>query len=135
MTYEAVIDMNNPNALIAMAQVSQNANNPFYSFCEYIKYCIYCNASDVMTIAEIREAVGQEFGIFLPRNIELKCIAILQNEKSIRCSDSLITRIGEFDTVGFDSERIQYRETETKLIRSLISYVSKFIDDMSKNDR
>lgn len=126
MTYEAVIDMNNPNALIAMAQVSQNANNPFYSFCEYIKYCIYCNASDVMTIAEIREAVGQEFGIFLPRNIELKCIAILQNEKSIRCSDSLITRIGEFDTVGFDSERIQYRETETKLIRSLISYVSKY---------
>ena len=35
------VDMQNRNALISMACVSQNANNPFMVFCEYIKYCVY----------------------------------------------------------------------------------------------
>ena len=31
MHFTVVIDMKNPNALIAMAQVAQNANNPYTS--------------------------------------------------------------------------------------------------------
>ena len=41
MQIMVVINMKNPNALIAMAQVAQNANNPYAAFCEYIKYCIF----------------------------------------------------------------------------------------------
>lgn len=32
-----VIDMENPNALIAIAHVTENAQNPYYAFCEYVK--------------------------------------------------------------------------------------------------
>ena len=32
MHFTVVIDMKNPNALIAMAQVAQNANNPYAAF-------------------------------------------------------------------------------------------------------
>ena len=126
MIFKAVIDMNNANALIAMAQVSQNANNPFYSFCEYIKYCVSCNTSSRMHINAIRDAVGKEFGIYLPQNIVLKCISILENEKMLKRSEYQIIRIGKFDTAAFDSERARYQETETKMIRSLISYVSTY---------
>lgn len=41
MHFTVVIDMKNPNALIAMAQVAQNAKNPYAAFCEYIKYCVF----------------------------------------------------------------------------------------------
>ena len=33
MQIMVVINMKNPNALIAMAQVAQNANNPYAAFC------------------------------------------------------------------------------------------------------
>ena len=66
MHIKVVIDMKNPNALIAMAQVAQNANNPFDAFCEYIKYCIFVNPSETMVLPEIRDAIGKEFGIYIP---------------------------------------------------------------------
>ena len=76
MYITVVINMKNPNALIAMAQVAQNANNPYAAFCEYIKYCIFMNTEDTMHITEIREAVGREFGIYIPHNVLLKCLTL-----------------------------------------------------------
>ena len=64
MQFAVVINMRNPNALIAMAQVAQNANNPYEVFCEYIKYCVFSNVSSIMTLSEIRTAVGKEFGLY-----------------------------------------------------------------------
>ena len=71
MLYTVVINMKNPNALIAMAQVAQNAKNPYEAFCEYIKYCIFSNVSDTMELSEVRTAVGQEFGLYIPHNDEM----------------------------------------------------------------
>ena len=76
MYITVVINMKNPNALIAMAQVAQNANNPYAAFCEYIKYCIFINTEDTMHITEIREAVGREFGIYIPHNVLPELIVI-----------------------------------------------------------
>lgn len=59
MHFTVVIDMKNPNALIAMAQVAQNANNPYAAFCEYIKYCVFSTASSVVTLSEIRTGCWQ----------------------------------------------------------------------------
>lgn len=50
MLVTVVIDMKNPNALISMAIVSQNADNPYSVFCEYIKYCIFTNNTKPRTI-------------------------------------------------------------------------------------
>lgn len=121
-----MIDLKNPNALIAMAQVSYNADNPYATFCEHIKYCVHVNTADTMTLTEIREAVGTEFGIYIPHNVLLKCLEIVQNEGALRCVGHQIKRCGTFDVESFDREREAYRATESALIDALIRYVALY---------
>lgn len=118
--------MKNPNALIAMAQVAQNVNNPYEAFCEYIKYCVFSNTSDIMTLTEIREAIGKEFGLYMPHNILLNCLSYVQAEGAIIFDMHQIKRIGTFDTEAFDKERDTYRATESAIIQALIQYASKY---------
>lgn len=131
MFITVVINMKNPNALIAMALVSQNANNPYAVFCEYIKYCIFGHAENVLSITEIRDAVCKEFGIFIPYNVMAMCLSIIENNGLIEVSGHQVTRAGFFDTNAFDHEREAYRKTETALIESLIGYVAKYGLDWS----
>ena len=77
MQFTVVINMRNPNALIAMAFVSQNSNNPYSVFCEYIKYCIFSDTADTMSISDIRTSVSKEFGLYIPYNIAVKCLRFL----------------------------------------------------------
>ena len=126
MQFTVVINMRNPNALIAMAFVSQNSNNPYSVFCEYIKYCIFSDTADAMSISDIRTSVSKEFGLYIPYNIAVKCLSIIENEGMIELSDHQVKRTGSFDTDAFDHERDAYRKTETALIQALISYVSQY---------
>ena len=126
MYITVVINMKNPNALIAMAQVAQNAHNPYAAFCEYIKYCIFINTEDRMHITEIREAVGREFGIYIPHNVLLKCLTFIENDGVITCENHDIKRIGTFDTEAFDQGREAYRATESALIEELVQYAAKY---------
>lgn len=121
-----VINMRNPNALIAMAQVSQNANNPYEAFCEYIKYCVFSNVSSIMTLAEIRMAVGKEFGLYIPHNVLVKCLSHIQDKGVITFDNHRIRRVGSFDTESFDREREMYRSTEGLIIQALMQYALKY---------
>ncbi len=78
MLYTVVISMKNSNALIAMAQVAQNAKNPYEAFCEYISICIFSNVSDTMELSEIRTAVGEKFA-FIPHNVLMKCLSYIRD--------------------------------------------------------
>ena len=118
--------MRNPNALIAMAQVAQNANNPYEAFCEYIKYCVFSNVSSIMTLSEIRTAVGKEFGLYIPHNVLMKCLSYIQDEGVITFDTHQIKRIGSFDTEAFDRDRETYRATESAIIQALMQYASKY---------
>lgn len=118
--------MRNPNALIAMAQVAQNANNPYEAFCEYIKYCVFSNVSSIMTLSEIRTAVGKEFGLYIPHNVLMKCLSYIQDEGVITFDIHQIKRIGSFDTEAFDRDRETYRATESAIIQALMQYASKY---------
>ena len=118
--------MRNPNALIAMAQVAQNANNPYEAFCEYIKYCVFSNVSSIMTLSEIRTAVGKEFGLYIPHNVLMKCLSYIQDEGVITFDIHQIKRIGSFDTETFDHDRETYRATESAIIQALMQYASKY---------
>lgn len=118
--------MRNPNALIAMAQVAQNANNPYEAFCEYIKYCVFSNVSSIMTLSEIRTAVGKEFGLYIPHNVLMKCLSYIQDEDVITFDIHQIKRIGSFDTEAFDRDRETYRATESAIIQALMQYASKY---------
>lgn len=126
MQFAVVINMRNPNALIAMAQVAQNANNPYEAFCEYIKYCVFSNVSSIMTLSEIRTAVGKEFGLYIPHNVLMKCLSYIQDEGVITFDIHQIKRIGSFDTEAFDRDRETYRATESAIIQALMQYASKY---------
>lgn len=126
MHFVVVVNMKNPNALIAMAQVAQNANNPYAAFCEYIKYCIFSNVSDMMTLSEIRTAVGKEFGLYMPHNILMKCLSHVQDEGVIIFDTHQIKRVGSFDTEAFDRDRESYRATESAVIQAMMQYASKY---------
>lgn len=121
--------MKNSNTLIVMAQVAQNGNNPFMTFCEFIKYCIYVSPLESMTISEVKTVVGKEFGLYLPHNILIKCLSHIETEGIISCKDHLITRIGRFDTNAFDNERTLYRKKESELIKSLMQFVAEYHRD------
>lgn len=118
--------MRNPNALIAIAQVAQNTNNPYETFCEYIKYCIFTNTSSIMTLSEIRTAVGKEFGLYIPHNVLINCLSYIQNAGVITFEAHQVKQIGSFDTETFDREREAYRATESALIHALIQYALKY---------
>jgi len=126
MHFTVVIDMKNPNALIAMAQVAQNAKNPYAAFCEYIKYCVFSTASSVVTLSEIRTAVGKEFGLYMPHNVLVKCLTYIRTEGVITFDAHQIKRVGSFDTEAFDQNRETYRTTESAIIQSLMKYASKY---------
>lgn len=126
MAVEVMIDMKNSNALIAMAQVSQNANNPYAAFIEYIKYCIFTNPSRVMTVKEVREGLVEEFGLNMPNNILIKCLANIQEEGLISLDKHQIYVLGEFDTDAFEKKRMQFKEIEDTLIDELIRFVKKY---------
>lgn len=123
--------MNNPNALIAMACFSQNADNPYLIFCQYIKYCIFTSSTDVMSIIDIINAVGDEFGLILPYNVAVECLSRINKEDLIIKHNHQIKRIGAFDTDAFECERNAYREKENALIESLVNYVRKYGQDWS----
>ena len=126
MQFTVVINMRNPNALIAMAQVAQNANNPYEAFCEYIKYCVFSNVSSIMTLSEIRTAVGKEFGLYIPHNVLMKCLSYIQDEGVITFDTHQIKRAGPFDTEAFDRDREAYRATELAIIQAMMQYASKY---------
>ena len=121
-----VINMQNPNALIAMAHVSLNADNPYAVFAEFFKYCICTNASDSMMISEVIDAVNTEFGLFVPHHIAMKCLPQLVHDEIISVNGHEILRIGAFDTEGFDKRKREYQETESALINELICYVATY---------
>ncbi len=126
MYLTVVIGMQNSNALIALAQVSQNANNPYSIFSEYIKFCVFVNTANTMTLTEVRDAVSKEFGLYLPHNIIVKCLSHLQNEGVVSQDNHQIKRTGTFDTESFEKVRSEYRTTEHALIDALINYVAKY---------
>lgn len=118
--------MGNPNALISMALVSNNSNNPYLTFCEYIKYCLFSNASEHMGLTELRDAVSTEFGVYLPTNIEKYCLNLLQKDGVTSFCQHQVYRTGTYDTDAFDRLRDEYKATESALVGKLIDFASKY---------
>lgn len=121
-----VIDMQNSNALISMAMVTQNNNNPYYMFCNYIEYCLYSYPSDSIQLSKLREQIGQEFGVYIPHNVLLYCLAQLEGRKSVEYKNHEIYRIGSFDTTAFDKSREEFRSIEKAIIDGLLQFVAKY---------
>ena len=52
-----------------------------------LKYCIFSDTADAMSISDIRTSVSKEFGLYIPYNIAVKCLSIIENEGIIELSD------------------------------------------------
>jgi len=126
MTLEVMIQMQNPNALIAMAQVSGSSNNPYSVFCEYIKYCMAINPTELMTITELINSISDQFGIHLPYNVTLQCMQILSKFGYVSIQNKCYHRDGDFDIRAFEKERDDYRSVENTLISGLIEYGNRY---------
>ncbi len=131
MSNEVIINMQNTNALIAMALVSQNSNNPFSVFCEYIKQCIFVNPSNVTSIQEISDSLIEMFGLEMPQNVLLKCLADIQNDNLIKLEKHQIYRTGIYNTEEFEQQKRAFKQTEEAIVQKLIKYVSKYGKDWS----
>lgn len=118
--------MRNPNALIAMAHVSENANNPYAAFCEYIKYCITTDSADTMTMQDIKNVVLHEFGICIPYNVLKICFKILENDGFIAIKNYQIERLMDYDAENFQKRRTEFKRIEDTLLDELIDYVKKY---------
>lgn len=118
--------MQNPNALIAMAHVSESANNPYSAFCEYIKYCITVNSTDRMTMQEIKAAVVREFGICIPYNVLKRCFVMLAKDGFIALNEYQIERLQNYNTENFEKRRTEFKHIEDALLDELIHYVKKY---------
>lgn len=120
--------MQNPNALIAMAQVSQNADNPYAVFGEFIKYCIFQKEQNKIMVKEIIDDIEKEFGIHMPYNVIIYCLKNLEKDKIVNLHQpkGLINKTGSYDISGFQTVRDGYRTIENELINSLVEYVKKY---------
>lgn len=124
---KAVINLENPNALITLAHVSANANNPYKAFCEYIKYYIFTQTSDLIDISEIKVGVKTEFGLEIPYNILTYCIRNrLKDCLVFEKAQHRFRRIGSFDVEGFEKARNEVKRIEDNLIDALLKYVEGY---------
>lgn len=123
-----MFNMYNPNVLISMAYVSENENNPYFIFCEYIKYCMSINANEKMTIFEIKDSVNNKFGLTMPNNVLLACMKILINENSVigNKQSQFFSFCGQYDTNDFDKRCNYFKEIEEDVVNDLISYAANF---------
>lgn len=133
MLIQVMIDMQNQNALIALAIVSGNTNNPYAVFEEYIKYCMSTGTSATMQLSEIRKVVSEEFGLNIPYNVMMRCLLQLEKVGFLVQEDHQFRRIGSYDSERFDLKRTEYRNIEDSLIQSLIQYVKQYQKDWTRD--
>lgn len=124
--FEVRFDMENSNALISAAYISQSEGQPYRVFCEYVKYCVTRHPSEQMLIGELRGALENEFGMYFPRNVLNRCLSILIRENFLSTERHHIYRNGNFDCTTFDKKRDKFRETKDYVVRQLIDHVSTF---------
>ena len=113
-----------------MAYMTQNKNNPYTVFCEYIKYCIFSMPEEDLFINQIRSEVGKEFGLNIPYNVMINCLYIIQKEGYIKLDHYKVVIVaGTFDVDAFDKQRNEYRTIETILIEELVNYTKRYGKD------
>mgnify|MGYP001130381776 CR=1 FL=1 len=116
---EVKIDMDNSNALVTIAYISQSNGQPYHVFCEYIKYCLAKHHSRTILLGELRKELGSEFGITFPQNVLNRCLSLLCQENFLSVENHRIHRHKEFDCVTFDEKRNCFRESEDYVIQQL----------------
>lgn len=130
-----VIYMENPNALMAVAYISQNDNNIYGVFCEYIKYCVSKNGYRQIVLKDVHDSIANEFGVELPHNVLLFCLRMISKEGFLEIfKDKSIKIVGNYDCSILEKTRNDFHIIENNLINSMVSYGAKFNKKWSHSD-
>ena len=127
MSKMVVINLNNPYALIVMAHVSENADNPYSVFCEIIKYCVFSSAKKQLTLSEAQELFTDYCGIKLPNNVLIQCLSIIKDEGCISVSKNhTLTKSGSYNIVEFERSYESQKSIEDSIINDLINFAKGY---------
>ena len=121
-----VLDVANPNTLIALAYIRVE-KNPLCVFCNYICYCMKNIDKKYIAPLEILEAVKKEFGINMSTHMLRECVRILKKSHRITFENATYSLINVgFDIDKYEAEKIQLKEREQSLLTNLVAFVAEY---------
>lgn len=123
---EVMIDLENKNALVALAYIKTN-DNPLEVFCNYILYVLLSAPNNELRADELYDKVLEKFGLDMPQQMINVCTRILKKR-----NDILYLRNGAgykainstFDIAAFDTNFLRLHEQEDRVINAILNYVN-----------
>lgn len=122
-----MINMNNPNTLIALAYIKTN-DNPIIVFCNYILYLLTISPTQSLRADELGNNLKDKFGLDMPQSMLSSCIKILKREKKVKVlpdGGGYAIDQCQFDSKSFDETMFKLSEHEKKLLQSIVEFIDK----------
>lgn len=120
-----MIDMNNTNALVALAYIKIN-DNPLKVFCNLILYTLVTSATGSLRGDELKEAINEKFGLDMPQNLIKNCANLLRKNSQIKFLPNgagYSIDKANFNDIEFESNMDKLKQQETKFLQSMIDFV------------
>lgn len=127
-----MIDMTNPNVLVALAYIKTN-DNPLYVFSRYILYALQTASTSSLRADELRSKLAELFGLPMPQQMINTCIRILKKEGEV---DILPNGEGyvankdrsQFDVARFENDILRLHAQETAVLTAMINFIKEKYD-------
>lgn len=122
-----MIDMKNPNVLVALAYLKTN-DNPLYVFSRYILYALRTAPKLSLRADELRERLDKVFGLPMPQQMINTCARLLSKEGAIRIlpdGGGYAANNEQFNVNEFEESIRRLREQEEIVLDKL----AKFVED------
>lgn len=120
-----MINMNNPNALIALAYIKTN-DNPLKVFCNYILYLLMKSPYKKLRADELKEHFRSEFGLNIPQQIIRNCGNLLKKNQDIKIlsnGEGYVIDKTTFDFDKFESILSRLKNQEIEVIQSIVDFM------------
>lgn len=120
-----MIDMNNPNTLVALAYIKTN-DNPLHVFCNYILYLLINALNQTLRADELQNQLKENFGLDMPYNLIKSCTNILKRKNEIKILErgaGYSIEETKFDACEFNHTMNRLRNQELQVLVSIKDFV------------
>lgn len=121
-----IIDMKNPNTLVSLAYI-KTSKNPIYVFCNFILYLLVTAPNQSLRADEIKEKLGEKFGLNMPHQMIQNCTKVLKNSGDIvqlPNGAGYSIRETKFDAETFERTRLRLHEQEEYVLEAIVEFVN-----------
>lgn len=122
------IDMNNENALIALAYIKES-DNPLQVFCNYVIISLMESQNHTLRYDELEAKIGEISGLKMSPYMLKMCCSILKNEKKIsRLPHGAGFKLldNNFDISNYQLQKSLLFHKESCVINDMMSYLKKY---------